>query len=147
MCAKCLSICLSVSFFVYLDYSRTNEHIYLFEVLHRFQHCSGHIMMGSFMGRGNQCIKLDKDLYCKLPTISDLSKGKKLTFLYIRSFPREALNNWALFRSECTSPYRKSMNVVLHTLRYCLILRTDAKFSLFCVTFIVGAPSGKVHIA
>ena len=32
-----------------------------------FQHCTGHIMTGSFMGRGNQYIQLVKVLYCKLP--------------------------------------------------------------------------------
>ena len=47
--------------------------IYLFGVLRRFQHCTGHIMMGSFVGRGNQYIKLVKVLYCKLPT-----NGKQL---------------------------------------------------------------------
>ena len=35
-----------------------------------FQHCTGHIMAGSFMGRGNQYIQLVKVLYCKLLTIS-----------------------------------------------------------------------------
>ena len=34
-------------------------------VMH-FQHCTGHIMTGSFVGRGHQY----KVLYCKLPTIS-----------------------------------------------------------------------------
>ena len=28
--------------------------IYLFGVLYRFQHCTGHITMGSFVGRGNK---------------------------------------------------------------------------------------------
>ena len=36
-------------------------------------HCIGHIMMGSFTGRGNQYIQLVKVLYCKLPT-----NGKQL---------------------------------------------------------------------
>ena len=30
--------------------------IYLFGVLHRFKHCTGHITMGSWKGRGNQYI-------------------------------------------------------------------------------------------
>ena len=47
--------------------------IYLFGVLRRFQHCTGHITMGSWKGRGNQCIQLVMVLYCKLPT-----NGKKL---------------------------------------------------------------------
>ena len=42
----------------------------LFEVLHRFQHCTGHITMGSLMGRGNQYIQLVKVIYCKQLTIS-----------------------------------------------------------------------------
>ena len=42
--------------------------IYLFGVLCHFQHCSGHITMGSFVGRGNQYIQLVKVLYCKLST-------------------------------------------------------------------------------
>ena len=35
--------------------------------------CMGDIMMGSFMGRGNQYIQLVKVLYCNLPT-----NGKQL---------------------------------------------------------------------
>ena len=42
--------------------------IYLFGVLRRFQHCTGHITTGSWKGRGNQYIQLVKVLYCKLPT-------------------------------------------------------------------------------
>ena len=42
--------------------------IYLFGVLRHFQHCTGHITTGSFMGRGNQYIQLVKVLYCKLLT-------------------------------------------------------------------------------
>ena len=45
--------------------------IYLFGVLHRFQHCTGQITMGSWKGRGNQYIQLV--LYCKL-----LTNGKQL---------------------------------------------------------------------
>ena len=44
--------------------------IYLFGVLRHFQHCTGHITMGSWKGRGNQYIQLVKVLYCKLPTNS-----------------------------------------------------------------------------
>ena len=33
------------------------------------QHCTGHIMMCSFMGRENQYIQLVKVLYCKWLTI------------------------------------------------------------------------------
>ena len=42
--------------------------ICLFEVLHLFQHCTVHITMDSWKGRGNQYILLVKVLYCKLPT-------------------------------------------------------------------------------
>ena len=43
--------------------------IYLFLVLRQFQHCTGHIMMGSFVVRRNQYIQLVKVLYCQLQTI------------------------------------------------------------------------------
>ena len=49
------------------------KYLYLFEFLHHFQHCTGQITMGSFVGRGNQYIPSVKVLYCKLPTI-----GKQL---------------------------------------------------------------------
>ena len=42
---------------------------YLFMVLCRFQHCAGHITVGSLVGRGNQHMQLIKVLYCKLLTI------------------------------------------------------------------------------
>ena len=32
-------------------------YFYLFGVLHRFQHCTGHITMGSWKDRGNQYIE------------------------------------------------------------------------------------------
>ena len=57
--------------------------IYLLGVLCHFQHCTGHIMTGSSMGRGNQYIQLVKILYCKLPTI-----GKEL-----QTFPHKV---WGL---------------------------------------------------
>ena len=45
--------------------------IYLFWFLTLLStHCIGHIMTGSFMGRGNQYTQLVKFLYCKLPTNS-----------------------------------------------------------------------------
>ena len=47
--------------------------IYLFGVLRRFQHCTGHITAGSWKGRGNQYIQFVRVLYCKLPT-----NGKQL---------------------------------------------------------------------
>ena len=54
---------------------------HLFGVLHRFQHCAGHITMGSWKGRGNQYIEFVRDQYCKLPT-----NGKQLP-----AFPLEAV--------------------------------------------------------
>ena len=72
----------------YLDYTQffvkmeTPIHcIYLFGVLRRFQHCIGHITMGSWKGRGNQYIQFVRVLYCKLPT-----NGKQLP-----AFPLEAM--------------------------------------------------------
>ena len=53
-----------------------NLFIYLFGVLPCFQHCTGHMMMGSFVGRENQYIQLVKVLYCKQST-----KGKQLPSL------------------------------------------------------------------
>ena len=47
--------------------------IYLFGVLHRFQHCTGHITTGSWKGRGNQYIEFARVVYCKL-----LTNGKQL---------------------------------------------------------------------
>ena len=55
--------------------------ICLFGVLRRFQHCTGHITMGSWKGRGNQYIQFVMVLYCKLPT-----NGKQLP-----AFPLEAV--------------------------------------------------------
>ena len=55
--------------------------IYLFGVLHRFQHCIDHITTGSWKGRGNQYIQFVRVLYCKLPT-----NGKQLP-----AFPLEAM--------------------------------------------------------
>ena len=55
--------------------------IFLFGVLRRFQHCTGHITTGSWKGRGNQYIEFARVLYCKLPT-----NGKQLP-----AFPHKAL--------------------------------------------------------
>ena len=55
--------------------------IYLFGVLRRFQHCTGHITTGSWKGRGNQYIQFVRVLYCKL-----LTNGKQLP-----AFPLEAV--------------------------------------------------------
>ena len=58
-----------------------SRYIYLFGVLRRFQHCTGHITTGSWKGRGNQYIQFVRVLYCKLPT-----NGKQLP-----AFPLEAV--------------------------------------------------------
>ena len=55
--------------------------IYLFGVLRRFQHCTGHIMTGSWKGKGNQYIQFVRVLNCKLPT-----NGKQLP-----AFPLETV--------------------------------------------------------
>ena len=55
--------------------------IYLFGVLRRLQHCTGHITMGSWKGRGNQYIQFVRVMYCKL-----LTNGKQLS-----AFPLEAV--------------------------------------------------------
>ena len=55
--------------------------IYLFRVLRRFQHCTGHITTGSWKGRGNQYIEFARVVYCKLPT-----NGKQLP-----AFPLKAI--------------------------------------------------------
>ena len=57
------------------------ELVYLFGVLRRFQHCTGHITTGSWKGRGNQYIQFVRVLYCKLPT-----NGKQLP-----AFPLETV--------------------------------------------------------
>ena len=54
---------------------------YLFGVLRHFQHCIGHITMGSWKGRGNQYIEFARVVYCKLPT-----NGKQLP-----AFPLKAV--------------------------------------------------------
>ena len=57
--------------------------IYLFGVLRHFQHCTGHITMASWKGRGNQYIKFFSVLYCKLPT-----NGKQLPAFPLEVVPR-----------------------------------------------------------
>ena len=59
----------------------TYQFIYLFGVLRRFQHCTGHITTGSWKGRGNQYIQFARVVYCKLPT-----NGKQLP-----AFPLKAI--------------------------------------------------------
>ena len=60
---------------------KSNLVIYLFGVLRRFQHCTGHITTGSWKGRGNQYIQFARVVYCKLP-----NNGKQLP-----AFPLKAV--------------------------------------------------------
>ena len=53
--------------------SKSDLFIYLFGVLHHFQHCTGHITTGSWKGRRNQYIQFVRVLCCKL-----LTSGKQL---------------------------------------------------------------------
>ena len=58
------------------------KYVYLFiylGFLRHFQHCTGHIMTGSWKGRGNQYIQFVRVLYCKL-----LTNGKKLPAFPLR---------------------------------------------------------------
>ena len=64
-----------------LQMLRTYPNIYLFGVLRRFQHYTGHITTGSWNGRGNQYIQFIRVLYCTLPTNSK----------QLRAFPLEAM--------------------------------------------------------
>ena len=68
-------------FKLWLSMETVQLFIYLFGVLRRFQHCTGHITTGSWEGRGNQYIEFARVLYCKLPT-----NGKQLP-----AFPHKAL--------------------------------------------------------
>ena len=54
--------------------------VYLFGVLRRFQHCTGHIAMGSWKGRGNQYIQFARVVYCNLPT-----NGKQLPAFLLKA--------------------------------------------------------------
>ena len=56
---KCTIKKQQISFFVYL---------FIWILTSLSSHCIGHIMMGSFIDRGNQYIQLVKVLYCNLPT-------------------------------------------------------------------------------
>ena len=70
----------NVTITTYGNSATLNLFIYL-GFLRCFQHCTGHITMGSWKGRGNQYIEFARILYCKLPT-----NGKQLP-----AFPHKAL--------------------------------------------------------
>ena len=59
MAAKMISDSCGISVTTIL-YAMSAYVIYLLGVLHCFQHCTGHITMGSFVGRGNHYIQLVK---------------------------------------------------------------------------------------
>ena len=66
----------SVKFTVFFKTLHLNQALQVFIYLGfniAFNTCTGHTMMGSFVGRGNQYIQSVKVLYCKRPTI-----GKQL---------------------------------------------------------------------
>ena len=72
----------AIKLYIYICFlTRNTLFIYLLGVLRRFQHCTGHIMTGSWKGRGNQYILFVRVLYCKL-----LTNGKQLP-----AFPLEAV--------------------------------------------------------
>ena len=75
------------------SYKTEGYFIYLFGVLCRFQHCTGHITTGSWKDRGNQYIQLVKVLYCKLPT-----NGKQLPAfpLEVRPGTEPRFQRWAV---------------------------------------------------
>ena len=59
-------------YFSQKNYSdKSSSLIYLSGVSRRFQHYTGHITMGSFVGRRNQYIQLVMILYSKLLTIGE----------------------------------------------------------------------------
>ena len=68
-------------YIIYKQLHYCDTFIYLFGVLRRFQHCTGHITTGSWKGRGNQYIEFARVVYCKLPT-----NGKQLP-----AFPLKAI--------------------------------------------------------
>ena len=57
-------------------------YIYLFGVLRRFQHCTGHITMGSFVGGGNQYIQLVCQGFC---TVNCIPMASNYQLSHLRS--------------------------------------------------------------
>ena len=70
--------------------------IFLFGVLHRFQHCTGHITTGSWKGRGNQYIHFVRVLYCQLPT-----NGNQLPAFPLEAVPMRRLVSLMSKTSNC----------------------------------------------
>ena len=94
----------------------THESIYLYGVLGRFQNCTGHIIMGSWKGRGNHYMQFVRALYCKLPT-----NGKQLP-----AFPLEPVPGIE------TRPQRWEARVSKHSLTYFSCISTTIEHSLSC---------------
>ena len=90
--------------------------------LRRFQHCTGHIMTGSWKGRGNQYIEFARVLYCKLPT-----NGKQLpAFLHkaltgtnpgLRGGRQECYHSATAAPTKCVKNARVFLNRMLQNLR------------------------------
>ena len=99
-----------------VDISRAFRFIYLFGVLRRFQHCAGHIMMGSWKGRGNQYIQFVRVLYCKLAEIVEMCKSW-LSKTYCSKRQLQSLLGSLLYISKCVKPAHFFLNRMLALLR------------------------------
>ena len=98
--------------------------IYLFGVLHHFQHCTGHITTGSWKGRGNQYIQFVRVLYCKL-----LTNGKQLP-----AFPCEAVRGtepWPQRWEARVLPlsHRVPFQCIIKLIAMCRYTKPDVLFS------------------
>ena len=91
--------------------------IYLFGVLRRFQHCTGHITTGSWKGRGNQYIEFARVVYCKL-----LTNGKQLP-----AFPLKALTGIEPWPQRWCLPFIGGTLLVSSTLSTSCQKITDSK--------------------
>ena len=77
---NCAELQISYYFCIRVGPPSDSSFIYLFGVLRRFQHCTGHITTGSWKGRGNQYIQFARVVYCKLPT-----NGKQLPAFLLKA--------------------------------------------------------------
>ena len=107
--------------------------IYLFGVLHHFQHCTGHITTGSRKGRGNQYIHLVKVLYCKLHTNSkQIPAFPQLPRLGTEPWPQR----WET--TVASNPSKKEVNTLWGKLRCAMSwCDLDAIFDLVMVTLTI----------
>ena len=98
--------------------------IYLFGVLRRFQHCTGHITTGSWKGRGNQYIQFVRVLYCKLPT-----NGKQLPAFPLECYHSATVapqNHYKTRAKYCLHLNFIHNNQVLHTIKKQALLQVAA---------------------